>query len=364
MKLSLRCSSLRCLSLGAPAALLLLASAARPALAGGFQVTNLVSNTPGVAANTDPNLINPWGISFSPTGAFWVSDSGTDKTTLYNGAGKPQALVVSIPSKDPNLGPTGQVFNASADFGGKNFLFASEDGTISGWRGATDGTQAVVVVDPPKKAAYTGIAIANHTLYAANVAGGGLDEFDSNFGAIATVTDSNANGSSPFNVQNIGGTLYATYTGAGGDFVDSIDPVTGKFTRFATGGPLHGAWGLAQAPSTFGAFANDLLVGNFGDGIINAYDKAGVFQGSLTDADGKTLVLPGLWGLTFGNGGAGGAVGSLYFAAGGADEKSGLFGRIDAVPAAVPEASTTASLGLLLLLGLGGMAVARRKKAL
>ena len=348
------------LSLCAPLALLLVA--ARPAAAGGYQVTNLVSNTPGVAAATDPNLVNPWGISASPSGPFWVSNNGTNTSTLYNTANTPIGLVVSTPTQDPKLGPTGQVFNGSADFGGKNFLFASEDGTLSGWKGGADGTQAVVVASgAAHNADYTGIAIANHELFAANIAGGGLDVFNSTFGAVATITDSNANGSSPFNVQNVGGTLYVTYTGKGGDFLDSLDPNTFAFTRLATGGALHGAWGLAQAPASFGAFGGDLLVGNFFNGAINAYDKAGAFQGAMTDANGSAIVIPGLWSLTAGNGGAGGAASSVYFAAGGPTETSGLFGRLD--PAApVPEASTTVSLGLLL--ALGGVAVtARRKKA-
>ena len=348
----------------APFALLLTMSGARPAAAGGYQVTNLVSNTPGVAAHTDPNLVNPWGISYGPTGPFWVSNNGTNTSTLYNSAGTPLSLVVTTPAKDPALGPTGQVFNGSTDFGGKNFLFASEDGTLSGWKGGVDGTSATVVVDnSAKKAAYTGIAIANHDLFAANIAGGGLDVFNSSFGSVGTITDPNAGGSSPFNVQNVGGTLYVTYTGAGGDFLDSLDPTTFAFTRLATGGALHGAWGLAQAPSGFGAFGGDLLVGNFGNGAINAYDPAtGTFKGGLTDASGHSLAIAGLWGLTFGNGGSGGAADSLYFAAGGASETSGLFGQIDPAASPVPEASTTVSLGLLLALGLGALVVTARKK--
>ena len=356
--------SLCSLSLCAPLALLLTA-AARPAVAGGgYQVTNLVSNTPGVAAVTDPNLVNPWGISSSSSGPFWVSNNGTNTSTLYNTAGALQGLVVTTPTRDPALGPTGQVFNGSADFAGKNFLFASEDGTLSGWRGGVDGTHAVVVADgTAHHASYTGIAIANHDLFAANIAGGGLDVFNSSFGAVATINDSNANGSSPFNVQNVAGTLYVTYTGAGGDFLDSLDPTTFTFTRLATGGALHGAWGLAQAPAGFGAFGGDLLVGNFFNGAINAYDpRTGAFQGGLADAANHPLAIAGLWGLTFGNGGAGGAANSLYFAAGGPTETSGLFGRID--PAApVPEAATTVSFGLLLALGLGSVVVTARRKA-
>ena len=347
----------------APLALLLTAPGARPAAAGGYQVTNLVSNTPGVAAVTDPNLVNPWGISSSPTGPFWVSNNGTNTSTLYNTAGTAQALVVTIPSKDPALGPTGQVFNSSTDFGGKSFLFASEDGTLSGWKGGVDGTKAVVVVDSSAGGAdYTGIAIAGHDLYASNNAvGGGLDVFSNTFGMVGTFNDPNAAGSRPFNVQNVGGTLYVPYFGAGGNFLDTFDPTTNTFSRLVTGGALQGAWGLAQAPAGFGAFGGDLLVGNFFNGAINAYDKTGAFQGTLADAGGSAIIIPGLWGLTVGNGGTGGAAGSLYFAAGGADENSGLFGRIDP-SAPVPEASTTVSLGLLLALGLGGLIVVSKRK--
>ena len=355
----------RSLLVYAPLALALAGFGARPAAAGGYQVTNLVSNTPGIAAATDPNLINPWGISASPTGPFWVSDNGTNLSTLYNTAGTPLSLIVTIPTTDPKLGPTGQVFNGSTDFGGKNFLFASEDGTVSGWKSGIDGTKAVVVASGTgHNASYTGIAIANHDLFAANAAGGGLDVFNSTFGAVATITDPNANGSNPFNVQNVGGTLYVTYTGKGGDFLDSLDPNTFAFTRLVTGGALNGAWGLAQAPTGFGAFGGDLLVGNFSNGAINAYAKTGAFQGALTDTNGNAIIIPGLWGLTAGNGGNGGAAGSVYFAAGGPTEISGLFGRLDVPAPAVPEASTTVSLALLLALGLGGLAVtARRKKA-
>ena len=354
----------RSLLVCAPLALALAGSCTRPAAASGYQVTNLVSNTPGVAAATDPNLINPWGISASPTGPFWVSNNGTNTSTLYNTAGTPRALVVTIPTANPALGPTGQVFNGSTDFGGKNFLFASEDGTVSGWKGSVDGTKAVVVASGAAHGAdYTGIAIANHELFAANVAGGGLDVFNSTFGSVVTISDSSANGSNPFNVQNIGGTLYVTYFGKGGDFLDSVDPNTFAFTRLATGGALHGAWGLAQAPAGFGAFGGDLLVGNFFNGAINAYDKTGAFQGALTDTNGNAIVIPGLWGLTVGNGGNGGSASSVYFAAGGPNETSGLFGRLDAPAPAVPEASTTASFALLLALGLGGLAATARRKA-
>ena len=353
-------SARRALPAIAPLALLL-ATAAAPstAVAGGYQVTNLVSNTPGVAPVTDPDLINPWGISYGPSGPFWVSNNNSGTSTFYNSAGTKLGLTVTIPAIAAGLGaPTGQVFNGSTDFGGNSFLFATEDGSIAAWKGS-DGTTATLAATTNKGADYTGIAIDGHDLFVANAAGG-LDVYDSSFHALSTITDPNAGGSSPFNVQNIAGTLYVTYTGAGGNFLDSYDPTSGAFTRMATGGPLDAAWGLALAPTGFGEFGGDLLVGNFGNGEINAFSTAGTFEGSLTDLQGHPLAIPGLWGLTFGNGGAGGKTGSLYFAAGGPTESSGLLGQID--PSPVPEASTTVSFGLLLALGLCGSVIAAKRR--
>jgi len=323
---------------------LLFHGSVQSALAGDFyQQTNLITSA------TDPDLINPWGISFGATSPFWVSDNGTGKSTLYNGAGAKLGLVVTMPTGSEPI--TGQVFNGSSNFNGDLFLFASENGTIAGWRGAlgTTAEQLFSVSDAIYKG--LGISTARDLLYAANFRSGGIDVFDST-GRIASYFDPAAPaGYNPFNIQNLGGKFYVTFAqkeangnddvgGVGHGLVDIFDPVTHTFTRLVTGSAaggtvdaLNSPWGMALAPSTFGKFGGDLLVGNFGDGTINAFDPTtGAFLGTLSDSSGNPLVNPGLWGLTFGNGGQGGDKNTLYFAAGGADEGSGVFGRISAIP--------------------------------
>jgi len=307
------------------------------ALAAGYQQTNLASSA------TDPDLINPWGISESPTSPFWVSDNGTGKATLYNSAGVKQALVVSMPSAAPI---TGTVFNGTANFQGDTFLFASEAGTIAGWRGAlgTTAEQLYTVT----AAVYKGLAIstAKDTIYAANFHSGAIDVFDSTHSApIGSFTDPTAPaGYAPFNIQNIGGKFYVTYAvqdaareddvaGAGNGLVDTFDPVTHTFTRLITGGKLNSPWGVAVAPATFGDLAGKLLVGNFGNGTINAYDPAsGASIATLSDAANTPIINDGLWALNFGNGGNGGDPNTLYLTAGGATESTGLFAAITPVP--------------------------------
>jgi uncharacterized protein (TIGR03118 family) len=337
----------------AVAALTCLASAAiadaSPIL--GFTETTLRTNL------TDPDLVNPWGISSSPTSPFWVSDNGSGKATLYNSAGVKQGLIVSMPAGSEAV--TGQVFANGAAFNGDAFLFATEGGTITGWRGAL-GTNAEVLFTVTD-ANYKGLAIsaAKDQLFAANFAGGTIDVFNS-AGRTGSFSDSTVPaGYKPFNVQNLNGTIYVTYAlrdqatgddveGAGHGFVDTFDPITHVFTRIASQGPLDSPWGLALAPAGFDSLGGDLLVGNFGDGLINAFTTGGLFLGTLADPFGALLENAGLWGLQFGNGGNGGLQNSLYLAAGGADETSGLFARIDA-PAAVPEPATFVLLGTGLL---------------
>jgi len=328
-----------------------------------FQQTNLVTSA------SDPDLINPWGISLSGGSPFWVSDNGTGKSTLYNGAGTKLGLVVTMPTGSEPI--TGQVFNGSANFKGDAFLFASENGTIAGWRGAlgTTAEQLFAVSD----AVYKGLAIstAKDLLYAANFRSGGIDVFDST-GRIASYFDPTAPaGYNPFNIQNLGGKFFVTFTqkeangnddvgGVGHGLIDVFDPVTHTFTRLVTGSAaggtvdaLNSPWGVALAPSSFGQFGGSLLVGNFGDGTINAFDPTtGAFLGTLSDKDGNPLVNPGLWGLTFGNGANGGDKDALYIAAGGADESSGVFARISAVPE-----PSSAALGLIAM----ALVAARRR---
>jgi len=353
------------------------------ALAGGYTQENLVSDLPGVAKTTDPGLVNPWGISHGPASPFWISDNGTGLSTLYNGAGVKQGLVVTVPPPPggtPPSAPTGQVFNGNAaDFNGDRFIFATEDGTIAGWKG---GTNAVIEVDnSASNAVYKGLAIDNtaNVLYATDFHNGKIDAFSGNnitpYSPIAPpggFTDPNLPvGYAPFNIQDIGGTLFVTYAlqdaakhddvpGAGNGFVDTYDTNGNLIKRLITNGPLNSPWGMALAPSSFGVFGGDLLVGNFGDGRINAFDPStGAFLGFLADGAGNPIVNQGLWGLTFGNGASEGDANTLYFTAGipGPDrvEDHGLFGSLSVIPepGSLPLLAIGA-LGLCLSLGRHG----------
>ncbi len=317
-----------------------------PAHAGlAYSQTNLVSDGAVPAAHTDTNLKNPWGVSFGPSTPFWVSNQVTGNSTLYQGDGSPVPLIVTIPGGSP----TGQVFNSTAsdfqlnDNAKANFIFATLNGTIAGWNGGELSTaQQVASVSG---ATFTGLALGNNGsanfLYAANVLGG-ISVFDKNFNPVTlsgTFTDPNIPaGYTPYNIQNINGTLYVTYAklGAGGGFVDTFD-TNGKFlARVASNGPLNSPWGVALAPSGFGQFANDLLIGNLGDGRINAYNPTTFASlGQLTLNNGTVFSEPGLWSLSFGNQGAGFNSNTLYFTAGINNEQDGLFGAIS-----VPEPSS------------------------
>lgn len=339
-----------------------------PAMGGSFAVTNLVTDDPTVnpAKITDPNLVNPWGVSFSPTSPFWVSNNGTGTSTLYNvspstGAVIQQGLIVSIQGEG-NV--TGQVFNAGTQFNADRFLFVSEDGTISGWRGAL-GTVAEILQTGLADNVYKGAALAtvgtDTYLYAANFRSGAIDVIKGSAGApdlIGKFLDPNLPaGYAPFNIQLLDGKLYVTYAlqdaarsddvaGAGHGYVNVFDTNGILISRVASGGtptsPLNSPWGLAIAPSNFGQLAGDLLVGNFGDGHINAYDlTTNAFEGQVKGTDGNPLVISGLWALTAGNDGSAGTSSNLYFTAGPADETHGLFGSISSVP----EPSTAVLLG-------------------
>jgi uncharacterized protein (TIGR03118 family) len=327
------------------------------------------------AAFVDPNLINPWGVSFSPTGPFWVSNQGSGTSTLYNGEGEPQSLIVTIPGTGDVSGPTGQVFNGTTSFGLPNgnpglFFFANLDGSISGWN---TGTAAQVVVSASSDAVYTGLTMgatggANY-LYAANNLTGKIDVFDSNFHAATltgTFTDPgpNPDGFAPFNVQSINGLIYVTYATPGPDadeaplgagFVSVFNP-DGTFVGrlIDSGGKISSPWGVTIAPDGFGKFGGALLVGNFSDefGFINAFDPdTGAFLGQLTDEDGEAIIIPYMWALLVGNDGQGGEADDLYFSAGIGDEEHGVFGEISAVP--VPAALALLMSGLGTLFGFG-----------
>ncbi len=331
---------------------------------------NLVSDIAGVADVTDPNLANPWGISESTTSPFWVSDAGTGKSTLYNGSGAITAVVVTIPAgvKGPAVSePTGQVQNASTAFLLANgikasFIFATLDGTISAWNGGTVST--VMVDNSAAGASYTGLGLDPVTprLYGANFASGKIDVFDGKFTPTTVaggfVDPTLPAGYNPFNIWNLGGKLYVMYAkqgsagnpGPGGTgYVDVFDTSGNFLQRAASGSPLNGPWGVAIAPANWGAFGGDLLVGNFSDGKINAFDSKGNALGALQDSTGKAIGLQGLWAILFGNGKSGGDQNTLYFATGianpnnSADTKThGLLGAI-APPAQVLNVTNAAS---------------------
>lgn len=331
----------------------------------GFVQTNLVSDIPALALTTDASLKNPWGIAMSPTSPFWISDNGTGLATLYNSAGTKLGLEVTIPG---NGTPTGQVFNGTAGtFNGDAFIFATEDGKIAGWRGAL-GTTAEVLADfSGAGSEFKGLAVGTNngvvTLYATDFANGTIRTVTDGGGPAPTGTFTDPNlpsGFAPFSIQNIGGVLYVTYAkvGAGGDdeagpgngFVSTFD-LNGNFLqRLVSQGPLNSPWGLAIAPAGFGGLGGKLLVGNFGDGKINAFDLNGTLAGTLADLSSNPIVNHGLWGLAFGNGGNGGNVTSLYLTAGLNDESDGLFARVDAVPEPATLSLVSAGMALCALL--------------
>jgi uncharacterized protein (TIGR03118 family) len=312
-----------------------------------YKKRNLVSDIDGVARITDPNLVNPWGLTFGPTTPAWVADNGTNVSTLYSGGVHKSIpvtlpLVVSVPGA-----PTGTVFNATAGFklngAPARFLFDTESGTVLAWN---SGTAAQVVATTPD-AIYKGLAIATKgsttLLYAANFHAGTVDVFNDAF-APTTVPGGFADpnlppGYAPFNVQEIAGSLVVAYAkqdadaedevaGPGLGYVDVFDTSGHLLRRLISQGQLNAPWGLAVAPRHFGPFSGDLLVGNFGDGAINAYDpRTGAFRGTLMNKDGNQIKIDGLWALRFGNGVIG-TPQTLLFTAGIADEEHGLFGEI------------------------------------
>ena len=316
--------------------------------------TNLVSDIAGLAAFTDPNLKNPWGISAAPGSPFWVSDQVTGVSTLYNAGGTPQALIVTIPTfgATPPQGPTGQVFNSTASSfqvaGAKStFLFATLAGTVAVCNGAA-GTTAVTEFASTDHAAYTGLALAADSLYAADFANGKIDVLNSAYQLVtpggAFLDPNLPAGYAPYNVQAIGDKLYVEYalvdpvthrasTQANTGIVSVFDTNGNLLSRLITNTHLDSPWGITLAPLGFGEFGGDLLVGNFGDGKINAFDPlTGAFLGVVTTVSGDPIVNSGVWGLSFHAAAAGFDPNTLYFAAGINNEADGLFGTIQAVP--------------------------------
>ena len=321
---------------------------------GTFAVTPLVSDVPGEAAVTDGNLVNAWGLARSATSPWWVSDNGAMKATVYDSAGGIFPIVVTVDGA-----PTGVVFagiddnfpvatKTSATLAPARFIFAGEDGMIRAWRG---GETALVTASGGTDAKFKGLAIAQPTLgppllYAADFHNARVDVFN---GAWQNVTPAGSfvdptlpSGYAPFGIQTIGERVFVSYAkqdadaadevaGQGLGFVDAYDLSGDLVARVAEQGQLNAPWGLALAPATFGRFAGDILVGNFGDGHINAYAETAdgwEHRGTLRNTDGKKLVIDGLWALEFGNGGLNGSSDTLFFTAGPDDESHGLFGTI------------------------------------
>lgn len=354
-----------------------------------YVVRPLVSNLPGGGAMQDPVLQNAWGIAFSPAGSpFWVNDNVTGCATLYAGDGSKIGLQVSIPLPgnlvaptscqplDPNsppsplpAAPTGMVWNASSSFlvpGTKlpaAFIFATEDGTLSAWTGGlTPFDHAVLAVDNSAAptaadgAVYKGLVFGLNArglfLYATNFRHGTVDVFGPN-GVSGLFTPASTTGGfvdpylpagyAPFGIANIDGDLFVSFAkqnaakhddvaGAGHGFVDVFDTDGHLLRRFASRGPLDSPWGMTRASFAFGRFSGKILVGNFGNGRINAFDNHGSFVGALEDAQGAPLVIDGLWTLTLG-GGRGSSSDALFFSAGPNGETNGQFGTIAATDA-------------------------------
>ena len=327
-----------------------------------YSVHNLVSDG-GVPADhhADADLVNAWGIAFNPNAVVWIANNGTGTSTLYDGAGVKQGLVVPIPPIG-SAAPTGIVFSGGNDFmvtgpagtAAARFIFATEGGTIAAWAPLIDPLNHAVETVPKTAtggAIFKGLALAGngnaHFLYAADFHNNRIQVFDGTFKP-ATLPGSFTDPHlprhyAPFNIQNILGNLYVTFArqddeksdeiaGEGFGFVSVFDANGNFIRRFASRGTLNAPWGIALAPADFGRFSNMILVGNFGDGRISAFDlDTGDFRGLLRTANHRAVSIEGLWGLAFGNGVLGQPTNALFFTAGPGDEAHGLYGRIDPV---------------------------------
>jgi len=310
-----------------------------------YTVHPLVSNVPGMATFVDPNLVNGWGLAASSTSPWWVSDNGTNESTLYRADGTQVPLIVQVPIK-----PTGLVFWSFTRRA--VFVFDTEAGQLRGWH-PSQGNQTVVLADRSADGAiYKGLAYAatssGDRFYATDFHNARVDVFDGNFAIVNTpgafVDPNIPAGWGPFGIQTIGSRVFVTYglqdeeaedevSGQALGFVDVYDTGGALLARVAQHGQLNAPWGLALAPDNFGRFSGDLLVGNFGDGQINAYEELenGHFahRGELRDATGKSISIDGLWALQFGHGAPNnGPTNTLFFTAGPNDEANGLFGSI------------------------------------
>jgi len=314
--------------------------------------TDLVSDVPGRAKFTDPNLVNAWGIALG--GVFWVADNGTGLSTLYALDGTPQSLVVTIPPSASNTegisAPTGTVFNSGSGFvvtngsasGPAVFIFASEDGAITGWNPSVDSTHAILAVDHGANGAvYKGAAIssAQDRLYVTNFFAAKVEIYDQSFAEIDTsstfIDPTIPTGYAPFGIQNVNGSIYVSYAkqdparhddvaGAGHGCVSVFDANGNFIKRLITNAPLNSPWGMTLAPANFGKASGKLLVGNFGNGRINVFDPdTGAFITPLEKSNGNILVINSLWGLSFSGA-------DLFITAGIQGEAHGLFAEITA----------------------------------
>jgi uncharacterized protein (TIGR03118 family) len=339
----------------ASVALLAIACLALPAYSQTYQSTILTSDIGNISDNTDGNLVNPWGLVSSPTGPWWVADNGTGLSTLYNAAGNAQSLVVTIPSWDgQGTGvPTGIAFNSTTDFqlttgNPAFFLFVSEDGTVQGWNPNVNPNTAVIKVNN-FPVVFKGMALASangaNYIYAADFFNGTVDVFDAtfaphSFGGSAFLDPNLPSGFAPFNIQLIDGNLIVTYAkqdaehhddvaGPGNGYVDVFDTQGNLIRRLPHIIQMDSPWAIVKAPADFGAFSNDLLIGNFGSGSIMAFDATnGNFIGLMLDEAKLQMRINGLWALQFGNGGTAGPTNTLFYTAGYFAEAHGTFGTI------------------------------------
>jgi uncharacterized protein (TIGR03118 family) len=322
-----------------------------------YNVYPLISDSSAVSAPlADTSLVNGWGLSASATSPWWTSNNKTNTSTLYSGVGSKNALTVTVAG-----GPTGTIANANtADFvvsqngasSSARFLFDTEGGQILGWSPTVNGTAAVVAVDNSAKGAvYDGLATLNDRLYAADFHNARVDAFDASFKPLSLpFKDPNLpKGWAPFGIQALNGNIFVTYAqqdkakhdavaGGGLGYVDEFTPDGTLVTRVASKGnanaPLNAPWGLAMAPANYGAYSGYLLVGNFGNGRISAYQQLSsgkyVYKGQLRKASGEPIAIDGLWAIAFGNGASAGPTNNLYFLAGPTGGSHGLFGFIAA----------------------------------
>ena len=315
-----------------------------------YQVTNLVSNQVSWAKHPDPLSANAWGIAYGPGGPIWIADNTSGWSTLYNGSGVARSLKVEIPTASGGgVGsPTGLVFNGSGEFPVAGwsafFIFATLDGTISGWAPQSDLNNTIIAVNNSASGAvYTGLAITTHAsgnfLYAADSANGKVDMFDANFGFVKSFTDPNVPaGFTPFGIADIHGMVFVSFANPDGSLGGVVDifQEDGTFVKtFASGFPLNQPWGFAVAPSNFGPLSNTVLISNnTNTGTINAFDMTtGKFIATMRDKNGKQIHIDQLWGIEFGGGTANnGRKNELFFTAGPGNNVAGLVGAISFMP--------------------------------